>query len=424
MILITGGRMIDPKTGIDGFRDIVIDGNRIAYIGALRAAAGEEVIDAKGMIIVPGLIDVHAHFRDPGLTHKEDMESGAAAAIRGGFTTVVCMANTKPAVDNPETLGEVLRKAGKSPIHIYTLAAVSRGLGGAELTGMAELKRLGAAGFSDDGAPLRDAAFVRKAMRAVKELDVPLSLHEEDPDLIGAAGVNDGRVSAALGFDGAPAVSESAITARDCMLALDTGARVHIQHLSCAESLAAVRLAKGMGARITAEAAPHHFSLTEEAVLKSGTLAKVNPPLRTEKDRCAIIEGLKDGSIDIIATDHAPHSREEKSRPFREAPSGMIGLETALALGITSLVRPGHLGLADLIRKMTLAPAALYGFPGGFLAEGGPADITIFDEGAAWTVSDFSSKSANSPFIGQTLTGKVRYTICGGKILYRGGDGA
>jgi dihydroorotase len=413
--------MIDPKSGLDEFRDLVIEGDRIKYIGKFHSGeAYERVIDAKGKIIVPGLIDVHVHFRDPGFTYKEDIESGAAAAARGGFTTVVCMANTKPVVDNGETLKGVLEKAGKAPIHVYTVAAVSRGLEGAELTNMAELKDLGAVGFSDDGVPLRDGAFLRKAMEAVRALNLPISLHEEDPGLIGVPGINDGRVSASFGFTGAPGVSESALVARDCMIALDTGARTHIQHISCAESLRVIKLARELGARVSAEVTPQHFSLTEDAVLVQGSLAKLNPPLRTERDRYALIAGLKEGIIDLIATDHAPHSGEEKARPLREAPSGMIGLETALALGITNLVRKGHLTLPDLIRKMTAAPAGLYGFTGGFLAEGGPADITIFDDRENWTVSGFRSKSANSPFIGQTLTGKVKYTICGGKIVYRG----
>jgi dihydroorotase len=412
--------MIDPRSGLDEFRDLVIEGDRIKYIGKFHSSeAYETVIDAKGKIIVPGLIDVHVHFREPGYTYKEDIESGAAAAARGGFTTVVCMANTKPVVDNGETLEAVLEKARKAPIRVYSVAAVSRSFGGAELTDMAELKRLGAIGFSDDGAPLRDGAFLRKAMEAVRELDLPISLHEEESGLIGVPGINDGKVSASLGFTGAPSVSESALVARDCIIALDTGARTHIQHVSCAESVELIRLARELGAKVSAEVTPQHFSLTEEAVLAQGSMAKLNPPLRTERDRYALIAGLKEGVIDIIATDHAPHSAEEKARPLREAPSGMIGLETSLALGITNLVRKGHLTLPDLIRKMTTAPAALYGFDRGFLVEGGAADITILDDRENWTVSGFSSKSANSPFIGQTLMGKVKYTICAGKIVYR-----
>ncbi|MDR1596431.1 MAG: dihydroorotase, partial [Treponema sp.] len=339
------------------------------------------------------------------------------------FTSVVCMANTRPPVDNAETLAEVLAKAAKAPVRVYTVAAVSRGLGGGELTEMARLKKAGALGFSDDGIPIRDPAFLQKALAAVRELDLPISLHEEDSALIGVSGINQGKVSAALGMTGAPAVSESSLVARDCMLALDSGARVHIQHVSCAESLELIGLAKKLGARLTAEVTPQHFSLTEDAVLRHGTLAKLNPPLRTERDRRALIAALKDGTIDMIATDHAPHGAEEKARPFAEAPGGIIGLETALALGITNLVLPGHLSLPGLIGKMTAAPAALYGLEAGFLAEKGPADITIIDDREPWTVSGFASKSSNSPFIGQTLTGKVKLTICAGKIVYQDGEG-
>ncbi|MDR1979676.1 MAG: dihydroorotase [Synergistaceae bacterium] len=419
MILIEGGRLIDPVSGTDEPRDVVLDGERIKYIGKFHPSDEyEHVIDAGGKTVAPGLIDVHVHFREPGFTYKEDIASGAAAAARGGFTTVVCMANTKPVIDNPETLRQVLESAGKALIRVKTVAAVSKEFKGEELTDMRRLKDMGAVGFSDDGIPLLDAAFVRRAMRAVKNLDAPISLHEEDPALIGRPGINDGKVSASLGFEGAPKVSESSMVARDCMLALDTGAKAHMQHLSCAESVAVVRLAKELGANVTAEATPQHFSLTEEAVLEKGALAKLNPPLRGENDRRAIIAGLRDGTIDVIATDHAPHGEEEKVRPLIEAPSGLTGLETALALGITNLVRKGHLSLSELIEKMTAAPAKLYGFDAGYLAEGGPADLVIFDEKERWTVADFASKATNSPFIGQTLLGKVQCTICRGKIVY------
>ncbi len=423
MILIKGGRMIDPKTGTDGQRDIVLADGRIRHIGKFHANSGyEQVIDARGLVIAPGLIDIHVHFRDPGLTHKEDILTGSAAAARGGFTTVVCMANTKPVTDSAETLRTVLDRAAQSPIRVRTVAAVSKGMAGKERTDFASLLALGAVGLSDDGIPLTDTAFLREAMRAAGELGVPLSLHEEDPALIGTAGVNAGDAAALLGLTGAPNVSESVMVARDCMLALDTGAQVHIQHLSCAESVAAVRLAKELGARVTAEATPAHFSLTDKAVRELGTLAKVNPPLRAAADRDAVITGLKDGSIDIIATDHAPHTAEEKSRPFAEAPSGLTGLETALSLGITHLVRKGHMDLIALIGKMTAAPARLYGWDSGCLREGGDADLVIFDENEQWTVGDFASRSANSPFVGQTLYGKVKYTVCGGKIVYRDGQ--
>jgi dihydroorotase len=430
MTLISGGRLIDPKSGADEFRDLLLEGGRIKGIGHFSPGAGyERIIDARGKTVVPGLIDVHVHFRDPGLNAlTEDIASGAAAAARGGFCSVVCMANTKPPVDNAETLAEVLAKAAKAPIHVYTLAAVSKGMAGRELTDMAGLRRQGALGFSDDGIPIRDPAFLHKALLAARSLDAggrgaPISLHEEDPALIGLAGIHEGTVSAALGIPGAPAVSESAMVARDCMLALASGARVHIQHLSCAESPELIRLAKRLGARLTAEVTPQHFSLTEDAVLAQGTLAKLNPPLRTERDRQALIAALKDGTIDMIATDHAPHNMEEKKRPFAAAPSGLIGLETALALGITNLVLPGHLTLPELIGKMTAAPAALYDLEAGFLAEGGPADITIIDDRETWTVGGFVSKSSHSPFVGETLTGKVKYTISGGILVYQDGEG-
>jgi dihydroorotase len=422
MILITGGRMIDPKTGLDAPGDLVIEGGRIKSMRNNVSGAYERIIDARGKILAPGFIDLHVHFREPGFTHKEDILSGSAAAAAGGFTTVVCMANTRPVMDNPETLTRFRERAALSPIRVYTVAALSRGLSGAELTDMAALKNLGAVGLSDDGIPREDPAFLRRALLAARDLDLPVSLHEEDPALMGVPGIHDGKAAAALGLAGSPGVSESALIARDCMIALDTGARVHFQHLSAAASAAVIGLAKKMGARVSAELTPHHFSLTDEAVLSRGSLAKVNPPLRTAADRAALIAALQEGVIDLIATDHAPHSAEEKARPFRDAPSGMIGLETALALGITSLVEPGHLSLPELIRKMTAAPAALYGFEGGCLAEGGPADITIFDDREEWTVGGFRSKSSNSPFTGQSLRGKVKYTICGGKIVYQDGE--
>ena len=420
MILIKDGRLIDPRSGIDEIRDIVIEGERVKYIGKFHVSDEyEQVIDARSKVVAPGLVDVHVHFREPGLTHKEDIASGSAAAARGGFTTVVCMANTKPAVDDVQVLQQVLNIAKCAPIRVKTVAAVSKGLSGKELTNMKELKNKGAVGFSDDGVPLVDTAFLREAMRAVREIDAPISLHEEDPALIGNPGINDGEVAVSLGIVGAPKVSESSMVARDCMLALDTGAKVHMQHLSCAESIAAVRLGKELGAKVTAEATPQHFSLTERAVLEKRTLAKLNPPLRGEKDCYALIAGLKDGTIDVIATDHAPHSDDEKKKPLTEAPSGLTGLETSLALGITNLVRKGHLSLINLIEKMTLAPARLYGFDSGYLAEGAQADIVIFDDRESWTVADFASKANNSPFIGWTLLGKVKYTLCRGKIVYK-----
>ena len=381
---------------------------------------GIEILDAAGLVLAPGLVDIHVHFRDPGFTYKEDIESGARAAARGGFTTVVCMANTKPPVDNPETLRQVLEKGAGTGIHVKTCACVTKGMQGKELTDMEELRSLGAAGFTDDGIPIMDGELLRQAMERAAKLHVPVSLHEEDPAFIENSGINQGAAAKKLGIGGASAQAEVCLVERDCLLAEETGARVNIQHISAAGSVDAVRQAKAGGAAVTAEAAPHHFTLTEEAVLTWGTCAKMNPPLRTEEDRQAVILGLKDGTIDIIATDHAPHSQEEKARPFTEAPSGIIGLETALALGITELVKPGHLTLMELMEKMSRNPARLYGFDYPGIVPGAPADLVIFDENELWTVDTFVSKAVNSPFRGRTLQGKVRYTICKGEIVYRG----
>lgn len=423
MILIKGGRVIDPKTGVDAQLDVVLDGGKIIRIGADIDEAGgqnpyERIIDASGLTIAPGLIDVHVHFRDPGLTYKEDIHTGAKAAAKGGFTTVVCMANTKPVVDNAETLQYVIEEGKKTGIHVLSAATITKGMKGEELTDMETLKRCGAPGFTDDGMPLKDVRLVEKAMKEAVRLNVPLSFHEEDPSFITDNGINRGAVSKELGIEGSPALAEDIMIARDCMLALHTGATVDIQHISSGNSVRMVKLAKELGADVMAEVTPHHFSLDETAVLKHGTLAKMNPPLRTAKDREQIIRGLADGTIDIIATDHAPHSAEEKAKPLTQAPSGIIGLETALALGITNLVRPGHLTTLQLMEKMSLNPAILYRLDKGWLDEGADADLVIFDENEQWTAGNYVSKSSNSPFTGEQLYGKVKYTICNGVIVY------
>lgn len=422
MLLIKGGRVIDPKTGMDQVQDIVIQDGIIKTVGQADQAEYDKVIDASGKIVGPGLVDVHVHFRDPGLTYKEDIQTGAAAAAKGGFTTVVCMANTKPVVDNEETLEYVISQGKKTKIHVLAAAAISKGLKGQELTNMEELKAKGAAGFTDDGIPLMDASMVKKAMEEAARLDVPLSFHEEDPQFIQNNGISRGAVSEQLGIFGSPALAEDVLVARDCMLALYTGASVNIQHISSGNSVKMVELAKALGAKVTAEVTPHHFALTEDAVLEHGALAKMNPPLRTEKDRQQLIEGLKSGAIDIIATDHAPHSTEEKNKPLTEAPSGIIGLETALSLGIMELVDKGHLTMVQLMEKMSLNPARLYRLDKGYIEEGGPADLVIFDEKEMWRAEEFVSKAENSPFKGKELKGKVKYTICGGEIAYDDGE--
>lgn len=424
-ILIRNGRVVDPASGRDEKTDLFIADGRVARIGetAVREGEGAEVrvIDAEGMVVAPGLIDGHVHFRDPGFPEKEDIFSGARAAAAGGFTTVICMANTKPVADSAETLQYILDRARNADIRVRSSAAVSVGFGGRERTDFEGLLELGATGFTDDGLPLRDPVFVREALLEARRLGVPVSMHEEDPDFIGTAGINDGKASGALGCRGAKALAENLMVARDCMLALDTGARVNIQHISAAESVAMVRMAKKLGADVWAEATPHHFSFTEDLAIEKGSLAKVNPPIRTERDRQAILEGLCDGTIQMIVTDHAPHTAEEKARPLAKAPSGMIGLETSLALGITNLVRPGILSLTRMLEKMTVNPAAFYGLDAGKIREGGPADLVIFREDESWTVTEdsFRSRSSNSPFIGMTLFGKVRWTICGGIVVYQ-----
>jgi len=413
--------VIDPKTKRDEVIDLVIKDAAIYRIGKYHGGEDfSQVIDASGKVVAPGLIDVHSHFRDPGFPHKETIETGAAAAKRGGYTTVVCMANTKPPIDSPEAVHNAQEKGKRTGIHILQAACITKGMKGGELVDMAELKRAGAPGFTDDGLPLLDMKLAHEAMTQAKKLGTVLSFHEEDPALIDKAGVNKGKVSEELGFPGASASAEDVMVARDCMLALATGARVNIQHVSSRNSVELIRLTKRLGADIWAEATPHHFSLTEEAVKKYGANAKMNPPLRTNADRFAIIEGLKDDTLELIATDHAPHAPEEKDRGLLEAPSGIIGLETALAVGNTYLVRKGHLTLMKLLGKLTYKPAYMYGLEYGVIRQDGPADLVIFDPNESWVVGeDFASKSRNSPFIGETLYGKVKYTICGGKIVYQ-----
>lgn len=418
-MLIKNGRVIDPESNRDEIADILIEGELIKRIDKDIDTEGiDEIIDAKGKIVSPGLIDVHVHFRDPGLTYKEDIQTGSKAAARGGFTTVVCMANTKPAVDSKEIIEYIMNEAKKSPINVLQTAAVTMGLKGTELVDMELLQNYGAVGFTDDGFPIMNSGIVIKAMELAKKLNVPISFHEEDPSLVYNSGINEGKISKELNLQGASRSAEDVMVARDCILALQTKARVNIQHVSSGLSVDIIRYSKSMGADIFAEASPHHFTLTEEDVLKYKTNAKMNPPLRTEEDRIKIIEGLKDGIIDIIATDHAPHSKEEKEREFLNAPSGIIGLETALALGMTYLVNKNHLTINELLEKMTINPARLYNLNSGRIKEEINADLLIFDPEEKWIVENFYSKSSNSPFIGWELTGKVKYTICGGKIVY------
>ena len=426
MLLIKNGRVVDPVTNTDRKLDVLVDGAVITEVEqqidpeACREKYGADnvrVIDAEGLVVAPGLVDTHVHFRDPGFTYKEDIETGAEAAAYGGFTTVICMANTKPAVDNVETLEYIQRKGETTGIHVIQTATVTKNLKGKELVDMELLAEHGAAGFTDDGIPIMDEEVLTEAMLRAKALDLPISLHEEDPAFVKGAGVNMGAVSEQLGYGGASRTAEDVMVARDCILALHTGASVCIQHISSGNSVELVRLAKKLGADVHEEATPHHFTLTEGAVLTYGTMARMNPPVREEADRLKIIEGIQDGTIDMIVTDHAPHSAEEKARPMAQAPSGITGLETSLALGIRSLVQPGYITLMKLMELMSKNPMEFYRMTPGSIQAGAPADIVIFGENEEWTVEHFHSKASNSPFFGWTLPGKLHYTICNGKIV-------
>ena len=421
MLLIKNGRVMDPMSGLDQVCDVLVEGKKIVKIGQNLEAADAQVLDASGLVVAPGLVDIHVHFREPGQTHKEDIHTGALAAAAGGFTTVVMMANTNPTISTVETLQEVLESASRENIHIKSVATITENFDGQHLTDFKALLAAGAVGFSDDGIPLTNAGIVRQALIEARKSDTFISLHEEDPNLNGILGFNEHIAKEHFHICGATGVAEYSMIARDVMIAYDAKAHVHIQHLSKAESVKVVEFAQKLGAQVTAEAAPQHFSKTEALLLTKGSNAKMNPPLRLESDRLAVIEGLKSGVISVIATDHAPHHADEKNvEDITKAPSGMTGLETSLSLGLTYLVEAGHLSLMELLEKMTVNPAQLYGFDAGFLAEEGPADITIFDPKADRLVSDhFASKAANSPFVGEELKGQVKYTICDGEIVFQ-----
>lgn len=435
MLLIENGYMIDPKSGLEGYYDILTDEGKIVEIGKnLRAtiqvpmAAVDkdvddtvilEVVDATGLVVAPGLVDVHVHFREPGFTAKEDIDTGAKAAAKGGFTTVVLMANVKPQVDNVETLEYILERGKGTPIHVETCANVTMGMAGKELVDFNTLASKGAVGFTDDGIPIMDMELVRNAMVAVKDLDMPISFHEEDPSLITNNGINRGKASEHFGIGGSPREAEITLVDRDLQIALETGACINIQHISTKEAVELVRQAKAKGDNIHAEATPHHIALTEEAAIKYGTYAKMNPPLRTEEDRQAIIRGLVDGTIDLIATDHAPHTAEEKAKPITDAPSGIIGLETAFPLSYTYLVKEGHMDLKTLLERMAYNPAKMYHLNAGYLEKNGPADMILIDKDATQTFTEYASKATNTPFTGWELSGVVKMTICDGKIVYK-----
>ena len=424
-LLILNGLLTDPKSSLQAKADLIISDGIVEKIvlksdGGVTPEESDEVIDASGLVAAPGLVDVHVHFRDPGFTAKEDIDTGAASAVKGGYTSVVMMGNTDPRCDNPETLSYMLEKGSKTPLHIYVTCNATMGMKGEELTDIQRLHKSGAVGVTDDGLPIMDHGILTQVFLEAAMCGIPVSLHEEDPSLIENNGVNRGKASDHFGIGGSPKEAEYNLIRRDLQIAEGTGARVDIQHISTAEGVQAVREAREKGLDVHAEATPHHFTLTEDAVIRHGTLAKMNPPLRTEADRLEIIKGLQDGSIDMIATDHAPHTNEEKALPITKAPSGIIGLETALGLGITELVDKGYITMMDLIRLMSYGPALVYNLDAGYISEGGPADITLIDPDKEWTVEDdFASKAHNTPFIGWKLKGKAVMTIVSGNIAYK-----
>ena len=421
-LVIKHGRLMDPVGGIGENIDGLVEDGKIVAIGTELHDSDAQVIDAKGMVVSAGLIDIHVHLREPGFEYKETIETGCAAAAHGGFTAIACMPNTKPVVDTPELVAFVKEQAAKAcGVRVLPIAAVSKGQKGAELTDALALVEAGVAAFSDDGVPIQDANLMRDALLIAREHKLPILTHSEDAGMVCNHAVNEGEVSRKLGIPGRPAIAEEIMIMRDAMLAEETGSAVHICHVSTARSVDIVRQYKKKGVRITCETCPQYFTLTEEEVLKQGTLARVNPPLRTQKDVEGIIEGLLDGTIDAIVTDHAPHSTEEKARPLTEAPSGMVGLETSLAVTMTALYHMGKMSLPDILRKMTAEPARILGLDMGNLAVGKEADILIFDPDEEWIVDpeQFASKGRNTPFGGYKLKGKVKYTIVGGTVIYQ-----
>ena len=422
--LIRQGRVVDPVTGIGGVMDLLIADGVIAVMASHIQDEADEVLDATGLVVSAGLVDMHVHLREPGFEYKETIATGCAAAARGGFTSIACMPNTRPVVDSPEQLAYVRKKADEAcGVHVWPIASVTVGEKGEELTRFDELAEAGAVAFSDDGCPVQNANLMRDALILGKRYKRTILSHCEDLDMVGNRAVNEGPISRRLRIDGRPAIAEELQVMREAMLAEETEGAVHICHVSTARSVAIVRRYKKKGVAITCETCPQYFTLTEEEVLNQGSLARVNPPLRTSADVEGIIAGLKDGTIDVIATDHAPHSAEEKAKPLTEAPSGMVGLETSLAITLTELYHTGKMELADILRKMTFNPSCILGLSTGRIAIGCSADLTLFDPNEEWIIDPekFASKGRNTPFAGRKVKGKVKYTIVNGNLIYQEG---
>ena len=422
-LLIRGGRVLDPAQGVDGALDILIENGKIVQTGQNLNVDSAQVLDAGRLTVAPGLVDLHVHLREPGFEDKETVATGCAAAARGGVTTLVAMPNTRPAADCPEIVALVRHKAAPTGVNVLPAGAVTVGQKGQALTDFAALKAAGVPALTDDGVPIQNLNLLRQAMQQAKKLGLPLLDHCEDRDMVQNYAVNEGRVSQALGLPGRPAIAEELQIMRDVMLAEETGAHVHICHISTAKGVEIVRQAKARGVPVTCETCPQYFTLTEDEVLRQGTMARVNPPLRTQADVEGIRAGLADGAIDAIVTDHAPHTAGEKAKPLPDAPSGMVGLETSLALALTGLYHTGLLPLARVLALMSASPAALLGLDKGTLSPGRDADLVIFDPDEAWVIDkeQFVSKGRNTPFHGRAVRGKVKYTISQGNIIYMEG---
>ncbi len=429
-MILSGGRIVDPANNLDATGDLRLDESDgvvrevVTGVGArLAAGPGERVVDCAGKVVCPGLIDIHVHLRVPGQEYKEDLDSGLRAAAAGGFSAIACMPNTNPFIDNAPVVRDLLAGAhavGAARLHV--IGALAKNMANRELAEMGDLKEAGAVAVSDDAFSVQDAEFLRRAMEYAHMLDLPVLAHCENAALTDGGAMNEGYVASVMGIRGLPREAYEMDVARNALLSLLTGCHLHVLHVSTAREVEIVRFFKAQGANVTAETAPHYFCLTDEACRGYDTNAKMNPPLRTQADCDAMIAGLADGTLDCIATDHAPHARYEKEAEFVLAPFGIVGLETSLALGVTHLVRPSHLSLSDLVRRMSTEPARLLNLPGGTLSPGSPADVTVFDPKARWTVEPekFISKGRNTPFTGRELFGRAVLTIVGGEVVYEG----
>jgi dihydroorotase len=430
-VLIRGGRVVDPSRAIDGVLDVLLAGEKVARVAeSVDAPEGAEVIDASGLVVTPGLIDVHVHLREPGGEHKETIASGARAAAAGGFTAVVAMPNTDPPIDTPAAVGYVALAARRmnerrvTGARVYPSGCITQGQKGEQLTEFGELVAAGAVCVTDDGRPVVSAGLMRMALEYAQSFDLPVAVHEEELTLSRGGTMNEGIIATRLGLTGIPNAAEDVMIARDLMLAELTGGRLHIQHVATRGGVEMIRAARARGIRVSAEASPHHFTLTDQAVEWYNTNAKMNPPLRSEADRDAVRQGVADGTLDVIATDHAPHHYDEKEQAFEDAPNGIVGLETAVGLAYTELVATGMIDLPTMVERMAWAPARSLSLPGGTLAEGAPADVTLLDTLVEWTVDPaaFHSLSRNTPFAGRRLRCRAVRTIVDGRTAWAAGE--